>query len=137
MLRIAVLVSGGGTNLQAIIDRLDQAEYLVITGKGENRTFFSNTPATIYCVSSQCENPEVLIKLMNLSVQKLCYPESEEEFYKYYGDMEHTGWKAGLTQTLEPLKNYDNYQKESAALESGDTSELNTEQLGDYNNMKA
>ena len=107
------------------------------TGKGENKTFFSNTPTTIFCVSSQCENPEVLIKLMNLSVQKLCYPESEEEFYKYYGDTEHTGSKASLTNTLAPLKNYDNYQKESAALESGDTSELNAEQLGDYNNMKA
>lgn len=92
---------------------------------------------SVYCVSSQCENPEVLIKLMNLSVQKLCHPESDEEFYRYYGDNEkYSGWKASLTQTLEPLKNYDNYKKEFEALQSGDISQLNTEQKLDYNSMK-
>ncbi|MFQ9394467.1 MAG: hypothetical protein ACLR2E_10875 [Lachnospiraceae bacterium] len=39
--------------------------------------------------------------------------------------------------TLAPLKNYDNFQKESAALQTGDTSELNMEQMSDYTNMKA
>lgn len=107
------------------------------TGKGENKPLLSSSCNTIYVVSSQCENPEVLIKLMNLSVQKLCHPESSEEFDIYYGNGGYATWKASLTHTLIPLKNYDNYLKESAALESGDTSELNTEQKQDYENMKA
>ncbi len=100
--------------------------------QGGTRPFLVSSVSSIFSVSSKCEHPEVLIKLMNLSVQKLCYPESEEEYNKYYD-----GWKLSLTDTLLPLKNYDNYQKESKALETGDTSELNTEQSGDYTNMKA
>lgn len=105
-------------------------------GQDQTEVFLASSLSNVFCVSSQCENPEVLIKLLNLSVQKLCYPESEEEFIRFYGAPGHTGNKASLTVTLAPLKNLDNYRKESAALLSGDTSELNTEQLGDYNNMK-
>lgn len=111
----------------------------VPTGLGQDQTkvFLSSSLSNVFCVSSKCEHPEVLIKLVNLSVQKLCYPESDEEFIKYYGSAGgSTGNKASYTITLAPLKNLDNYRKESAALQSGDTSELNTEQLGDYNNMK-
>ena len=42
-----------------------------------------------------------------------------------------------MTRTLEPLKNLDNYYKESKALETGDISELNAEQKSDYSRMKA
>lgn len=105
-------------------------------GQGESKELLKPSIDGVYCVSSKCENPEVLIKLMNLSVQKLCYPESEEEFYKYYGTDSAAGWKCAITQTLTPLKNYDNYKLESAALSSGDTSQLNAEQSGDYSKMK-
>lgn len=105
-------------------------------GQGGSRALLTPSIDIVYCVSSKCANPEVLIKLMNLSVQKLCYPESEEEFFDYYGTDTTTGWKCAITQTLVPLKNYDNYKLESAALSSGDTSQLNAEQLGDYNSMK-
>lgn len=109
------------------------------TGEGGNKTFLPSSLTGIYCVSSQCENPEVLIKMMNLSVQKLCYPENEEEFYKYYG---HYGsnaaiWKCSQTQTLSPLKNYENFKLESQALADGDTSQLNAEQKGDYTSMRS
>lgn len=115
------------------------ASYAIPSGTGEAaKPLIKASIESVYCVSSQCENPEVLIKLMNLSVQKLCHPENDEEFYRYYGDTEnYSGWKTALTGTLEPLKNYENYKKEFAALESGDTSELNTEQMSDYSNMKA
>lgn len=106
-------------------------------GTGESKALLTPSIESVYCVSSKCENPEVLIKLMNLSVQKLCHAENEEEFHKYYGDSGLTsGWKCAITQTLPPLKNYDNYKLESAALGSGDISKLNTEQKSDYTNMK-
>nr|WP_321152525.1 extracellular solute-binding protein [uncultured Acetatifactor sp.] len=110
------------------------------TGAGQEQTdvFLTSSLESVFCVSSKCEKPEVLIKLLNLSVQKLCYPESEEEFIRFYGAPgQYSGWKPALTGTLAPLKNLDNYRKESAALQSGDTSELNAEQMGDYTNMKA
>lgn len=107
------------------------------TGSGESKAYLSGSYDDIYVVSSKCENPEVLIKLMNLSVQKLCYPETAEEFQTYYGAAgTYAVWKACITPSLTPLKNYDNYQKESAALQTGDTSELNVEQMGDYENMR-
>lgn len=105
--------------------------------QGGTKVLLTSVLENIYCVSSKCENPEVLVKLMNLSVQKLCHPADSEEFYQYYGDSKtHSGWKTSLTYTLPPLKNYDNFKLESAALQSGDTSKLNTEQLSDYENMK-
>lgn len=107
------------------------------TGNGGNKTFLPNSFTTAFCISSKCENPEILVKLMNLSVQKLCAYESEEEFSIYYGSDGHSGWKTALTWTLNPLKNYDNWKKDTAALASGDTSELNAEQKADYANMRA
>lgn len=106
--------------------------------QGGSKVLLSNAMGNVYCVSSKCEYPEVLIKLMNLSVQKLCYPESDEEYLKYYGQAggPNTGWKTSLTQTLVPLKNYENFKLESAALLSGDTDGLNAEQKSDYENMK-
>lgn len=111
------------------------------TGEGENKTFIPNTFTTAFCVSSKCKTPEVIIKLMNLSVKKLCHPESNEEYTIYYGGKdedgnEHAGWRTSLTWTLEPLKNYDNYLKDQEALESGDFSQLNAEQLNDCTAMK-
>lgn len=107
------------------------------TGDGSSKTFLPGSLDRVYCVSSQCENPELLIKLMNLSVKKLCYPENEEDFYKYYGVDGYPTWKCTFTQTLSPLKNYENYKLESEALLSGDTSKLNVEQMSDYKTMKA
>ena len=103
-------------------------------GQDVGKVYLSSSVSNIFCVSSKCEHPEVLIKLLNLSVQKLCYPESDEEFIRYYGNAEspYSGNKCSLTVTLAPLKNLDNYRKESAAVQTGDTSELNTEQMGDY-----
>lgn len=107
--------------------------------QGKSRVLIQPVLNNIYCVSSKCDTPEVLIKMMNLSVQKLCHPVDSEEFYRYYGDAESIAaeWKCSITPSLPPLKNYDNYKKESAALQNNDTSELNIEQLGDYQNMKS
>ena len=102
--------------------------------QGNSKAYLNSTVEKVFCVSSKCENPEVLIKLLNLSVHMLCYPDSTEQFYTYYGDQDnYSGWKLSFTPTLKPLKNYDNYQKITEALETGDTSNLNAEQLGDYN----
>lgn len=106
-------------------------------GQEVTKVFMAPSMSNVFCVSSKCANPEVLIKLVNTSVQKFCYPTSDEEFTRYYGSAgKHTGNQACLTITLAPLKNLDNYRKESAAVRTGDTTGLNAEQLGDYTYMK-
>lgn len=107
-------------------------------GEGSSKAWFaSSVDNEYYTVSTKCSNPEVLIKLMNLSVQKLCHPADQDEFKQYYVDDGYQVWKYSLTQTTPPLKNYDNYLKESKAVETGNTEELNMEQMSDYTNMKA
>lgn len=107
------------------------------TGSGESKAFYESSFSKIFVVSSQCENPEVLIKLMNLSADKLIYSETEEERATY---IENEGgaysiWKTSLCPIEAPLKNYDNHLKLSAAFESGDTSELNIEQQANYDQI--
>ncbi|WP_339318903.1 hypothetical protein [Paenibacillus sp. FSL R10-2734] len=106
-------------------------------GDGSSKAYMPTLPEAYWVVSSKAKNPEALIKLVNLSVQKLIHPSSDEEFNKYYGLAgKYSGWKFSLIQSLNPLKNLENYYKESKALQSGDVSELNVEQKGDYTNMK-
>jgi putative aldouronate transport system substrate-binding protein len=103
-------------------------------GEGSSKPWFTSSTSSFYTVSNKCSNPEVLIKLLNLSVKILCNTESDEEFATYIADSE---WKCSLTKTMKPLKNFDNYIKESKALESGELSILDPEQKNDYNKMKA
>ncbi len=106
-------------------------------GEGSSKAYMPTLPETYFVISSKAKNPEALIKMVNLSVQKLIHPSDEEEFNKYYGQPDvYSGWKFSLTPTLNPLKNLDNYYKESKALQTGDVSELNVEQKGDYDKMK-
>ena len=101
-----------------------------------SKGFLGTSLNGVYCVSSQCEHPEVLIKLMNLSVHYLCHPADTEEYYRYYGDYEkYTGWKLSLTDTLEPDKNLACYQKMGPALETRDTATLNPYELDIYNSL--
>lgn len=103
-------------------------------GAGSSKPWFTSSTSSYYTVSSKCANPEVLIKLLNISVDILCNTESDEEFSKYIEDSQ---WKCSLTRTMKPLKNLDNFNKESKALQTGDISELDAEQKNDYTKMKA
>ena len=106
--------------------------YEGVTSKG----FVGTALKGVFCISSQCKNPEALIKLMNLSVHYLCNPADTDEYYRYYGDYEnYTGWKMSLTDTLEPNKNLVCFSKVMPALESRDTSALNPYELDIYNSL--
>lgn len=106
-------------------------------GSGSSKAYMPTLPETYWVASSKSENPEALIKLANLSVQKLIHPKDDEEYYKYSGQLgKYSGWKFSLTPTTNPLGNLENYYKKSEALSSGDTSALNIEQKTDYENIK-
>lgn len=90
----------------------------------------------VFCVSSECERPEALIKIMNLSVYYLVHPADTTEYYKYYGDYDkNTGWKVALTDTMEAEKNYSCFLKMAPALESRSTDGLTPYEADIYNSL--
>ncbi len=101
------------------------------------KAYAASSAGTIYCVSSQCENPEVLIKLFNLSVKyqnaDLC---TAEEYKMYFGDsVNFTGWKTSIIGGEAPNGRSTN-KAILAALESGDDSTLTSKQLENYTAIK-
>lgn len=111
----------------------------VPTGTGEpTKGYASSTANTIYCVSSKCENPELLVKLWNLSVK---YQNAEyctaEEYTMYFGDsLNYTGQKTSIIPG-EGANGRATNEALVAALESGDSSTLTTKQLENYTSIKA
>lgn len=101
------------------------------------KAYVSATPNTVYFVSSECENPEVLIKLWNLSVK---YQNADycttEEYDMYFGDSKnYTGWKTSIIGGEAPNGRATN-KALVAALESGDASALNAKQQENYTSMQ-
>lgn len=72
-------------------------------GEGSAKPYIPTTPPKYYVVSSKCENPEALIKLSNLSVDKFCHYKTTEEYDMYTGKANvYSGWKAALVQLTDP-----------------------------------
>lgn len=101
------------------------------------KAYVSATPGTVYFVSSQCENPEVLIKLWNLSVKyQNTYNCTADEYNMYYGDsVNYTGWKTSIIAGGAPNGRTTN-KALVAALETGDASGLDAKQQENYNSIK-
>jgi putative aldouronate transport system substrate-binding protein len=102
------------------------------------KAYASSSVSTVYCVSSQCSNLEVLVKLWNLSVK---YQNADnctkEEYNMYFGDSEnYSGWKTSIIYGEAPNGRATNLAL-VAALESGDASSLNAKQTENYESMKA
>jgi len=106
--------------------------------QGGTKAYVASTPNTIYCVSSQHENPEVLIKLWNLSVyyQHPLYA-TPEEYNMYYGDSaNYSGWKTSLIHGSPSNLGKNTFYKLNEALKTGETSALDTKQIENYTSMK-
>lgn len=102
------------------------------------RAYVSSSVSTVYCVSSQCANPEVLIKLWNLSVK---YQNAQyctvDEYNMYYGDSaNYTGWKTSIIEGAAPNGRTTNLAL-AEAIESGDASGLDAKQIENYTSIKA
>lgn len=106
--------------------------------QGGTKAYVASAIERVYCVSSKCENPEVLIKLWNLSV-KYQTPQfsTAEEYNMYYGDSSnYTGWKISLVNGGMPDTGKEVYYNLSEALKTGDSSKLNTKELENYTSVK-
>lgn len=91
------------------------AAYRLPDGNGPSsaKPYINDTPPHFSVVSSKYEKPEDLIKLANLAVKKLIYPETEEDYqydtsYSYGNDKDKgIGWKGSLTQFRKINKDLD------------------------------
>ena len=94
-------------------------------GEGSSKPYIPTIPNGYYVVSSKCENPEALVKMANLSVQKLCYPADAEEYAKYNGKTgEYSGWKTALIQLTSPTESIECVQDIFDCLNSGNLDAL-------------
>lgn len=106
--------------------------------QGGTKAYAASSLDTVYCVSSKCENPEVLIKLWNLSV-KYQSPEytTVEEYNMYYGDSaNYSGWKTSLINGAPAGTGKQTYEHLMDALKTEDPSKLNTKELENYTSIK-
>jgi len=91
---------------------------------------------TYYVVSKKAKNPEAIVRMLNLQLEKSFGETAEPEVY----NVDAAGnpiFEYPLIYSEPPMKNPDAQVKVTAALESDDTSALNAEELGYYNNIKA
>ena len=107
-------------------------------GEGSSKPYIPTTPGTYFVISSKCKNPEALIKLCNLSVDKLCYYEDETEYDMYTGKGGvYSGWKACLVQLTSQGEAVENIDEEHEAIKTGNKEGLTQSQLIDVTNMEA
>lgn len=107
--------------------------------QGGTKAYAESKPTTVYCVSSKCTNPEILIKLFNLSV-KYQNPDtcSADEYNMYFGDSKnYSGWKTSIIYANPPSAGTTIYQHLTDAISSGDGSQLNTKEKENYDSIKA
>lgn len=93
----------------------------------------SAAPPVYFVVNKDSDHPEAIIKMLNLWVEKW-FGETADAKYDYDGS--YPTHKYFIVRTYGARKNLDNYLKINEALKSGDTSQLNPGQLGNYNQVK-
>ena len=102
--------------------------------------FYTAIPGQYYTLSSKCEDIEAFFKIINLGVHYLAQPDtlSQEDYEKYNGlPGKYTGFTVALAAFGVPFKNMVAWERHQNAMKTGDTSELNAENLRDYNAMMA
>lgn len=137
-------MSNAGSVWYNALETQPEAEYVAagIPGVTENSwgtAFYSATPNLYYTVSSKCTTPEAFMTIINLGTQYLAQPDtlSQEDYEKYNGlTGTYTGWKCALVEFEVPMKNLKALDRHQNALKTGDTSQLNAENLRDFNSMQ-
>lgn len=94
---------------------------------------FATTYYTV--VSKDCKNPEAAIKMYNLVLEKNFGDTAEPSVYNVNKDNVAV-FNYAYTYGEPPMKNLDAQKKVTEALESEDTSALNPEEIGYYDNCK-
>ena len=84
-----------------------------------------------YVISANCKNPEPVVKLLNIQLENSYGATAEPTVYNIipdgYGPYAYT-----VVSVEPPMKNFTAAEKVTAAVETGDTSKLNTEEKNYY-----
>ncbi len=91
---------------------------------------------TYYVVSKNAKNPEAIIDMLNLQLEK-CFGETAEPGVYNVDQAGNPIFEYPLIYSEPPMKNMDAQTKVTKALESNDTSALNAEQKGYYDQIQA
>lgn len=102
-------------------------------GRESDTTMVQQTER-FHVVSSKCAHPEAMVLMMNAFTEKLWGP--TEEFDTYYGEPGAELYPFGLFQAWPVSKNLDAYKTVTQAIDSGDTSTLNKEQIFYHDQIK-
>ncbi len=102
-------------------------------GEGSSKAYIPTIPNGYYVVSSKCANPEALVKLSNLAVEKFCHPKDAEEYSIYNGETgKHSGWKTALIQLTSPTESIDCVSDIHEAVKN-----MNTDNLSESRKLSA
>ncbi|MGM0197715.1 extracellular solute-binding protein [Enterococcus sp. DIV1314a] len=93
-------------------------------GKDSGKPYINPTPKNFYGISSKSNNPEAVIKLANLSVKLLNFPENEKERELNDSISGGIGWKGSLLPLRDLKSEIENQNKVFDILNGKDT-ELN------------
>ena len=78
-------------------------------GEGSSKAYIQTTPGSFRAISSKCEHPEAVVKLMNISVRLLANYRNTDEQNMFVGQTGvYSGWKTswiGLDKPGEEVKN--------------------------------
>lgn len=89
-------------------------------------------------VNKNCKHPEAVVRLLNYWVDKYGYSGSEYDDFLVEDSNGVLNFPLHwvMLKTWDPLKNLTNYQELAKALDSGDSSNLNAEQMVYYNDLQ-
>ncbi|MDO4445021.1 MAG: extracellular solute-binding protein [Bacillota bacterium] len=109
-----------------------------LTEELTGQAFYTAAPTTFNVMSSKYEDMETFFKILNLGTHYCGRPDNvtQEEYEMYNGlPGKYTGYTLSVGGLPMASKNMAAYDKLQNAMKTGDTSELNPENLRDYNAM--
>lgn len=130
--------------LQSTVDNNNDAEWIAIpvlaAHEGETAQPQCNVGINqIFVISSKCEHPEAVIKLLNFWAETQLLPKEEMDKYMLPDESGTMNFPQHyvMAKTWNPLKNLEAHYHVCEALESGDASSLSGEETGYYNDCVA
>lgn len=114
------------------------AEIPGLTEEMRGQAFYTAAPSSFNVMSSKYDDMETFFKVMNLGTHYCGRPDNltQEEYEMYNGlPGKYTGYSLCVGGLPVASKNMFAYDRLQNAIETGDTSELNPENLRDYNAM--
>lgn len=105
--------------------------------EGYGKAFYVSSLSAVAVVNSKCATPDALFKIFCFGKELVAYQKDQAIFDRFNGDAQNfTGSRMSITDPLRPLKNLDNFYKISEAVKTGDTSNLDSEQMNNYSIIK-